>query len=75
MLTVNVSVSAAHSGADTTGYQLIIDGNVVATKPVAELADGRITFPLDGQTGRHEVKIAAYRDPETSAPITVDLGS
>lgn len=73
-VSVTVQVSAAHDGADTTGYQLLRDGEVIATKPVSELAEGRITFPLEG-TGRHEVQIAAYRDPEVSAPITVDLGS
>lgn len=69
-----VTISAAHDGADTTGYHLYDGDTVVETKPVSALAAGRIAFQrsvLVGET--HTYRIEAYRDPEVSDPKTVTI--
>lgn len=73
-LSVTVTVSAAHDGADTTGYRLIVDGAESATKPVAELKDGRIAFDVSSEPGSHSYAIEAYREPERSETKTVTVG-
>lgn len=71
---VAATISAEHTGADTTGYRLYDGDAVVDTKPVSALAAGRIAFQrsvLVGET--HTYRIEAYRDPEVSESKTVTI--
>ena len=73
-VTVTVTISAAHDGADTTGYRLLVDGAVNQSKPVSALSGGRIAFDYAAEVGAsHAYAIEAYRDPEVSETRTVTV--
>ncbi len=66
-VSVTVTVSANHNGADTTGYTLFVDGSPVETKPVTALVNGVISFNYSVAVGEaHAYTISAFRDPEFS---------
>lgn len=73
-VSVKVTVSANHDGADTTGYQLFVDEVAVETKPVSALVNGVISFEYSAEVGAtHSYAIEAYRDPEMSDSKTVTI--
>lgn len=57
-----VTVSAAHDGVDTSGYRFVVNEEIIETKVVAELVDGRISFDYTAETDVDYVyRIDPYR--------------
>lgn len=73
------TVRASHTpvGSDTASYRLLIDGAVVATKPVSALVAGSIAFdqPAGLPAGDHAIRVSAVGPggESVSDPVTVQM--